>query len=347
MKGVGIKKNIASVVSSQPDRLAVRALVDQSYRFAFAYLRQKVRRGRLRPELFGLSLEDLALDCFADLFQRNEEGHFEQIATYFESIQWRKLQDEELYMALRRLVFSKVNDGLFQRYRGMDASLAKIIRNIKNAVKANPNLSLVRHKRELWLVAASEGADLTLHPTAPPEILEAFLASRLSRSDELRTVVDSFVQFTEERPFYANGYPLTAFAQTLRSAYVCVGEASAFEEEQGFPVYEVEEAIHLTTRSVKSDMHGSYVAKGKVNGPIFEAYFSAVRDILNAQFISDAPPVDSYFDALKSYIPELSKPYYRQEHRYRLEYLAKLARGRLLHYLKDETSMEATSSFSA
>ena len=347
MKGAGIKRNVASVVSSQPDRLAVRALVDQSYRFAFAYLRQKVRRGRLRPDLFGLSLEDLALDCFADLFQRDEEGRFEQVATYFESLQWQRLQDEEVYMALRRLVFSKVNDGLFQRYRGMDASLAKIIRNIKNAVKANPNLSLLRHKRELWLVAASEGTALTSHPSAPPEILEAFLASQLSYSDELRAVVSSFSSFTEARPFYANGYPLTAFAQTLRAAYVCVGDASAYEEEPAFPAYEVEEAIHLTTRSLKSDMHSSYVAKGKVNGLVFEAYFSAVRDILCAQFISNAPPVDSYYDALRSYMPELSKPYYRQEHRYRLEYLAKLSRGRLLHYLKDEASLEAISSFSA
>lgn len=346
MKAKGIKGSIASVISPQPDRLAVRALVDQSYRFAFAYLRQKVRRGRLRPELFGLSLEDLALDCFADLFERNEEGHFEQIATYFESVQWQKLQDEELYMALRRLVFSKVNDGLFQRYRGLDASLAKIIRNIKNAVKANPHLSLTRHKRELWLVAASEGSALTPQPSAPTEILEAFLASRLSQSDDLRTIVGAFVEFAGERPFYANGYPLTAFAQTLRSAYVCVGEASVMEEEQGYPAFEVEEAIHLTTRSVKSDMHSSYVAKGKVNVPVFNAYFSAVRDILNAQFINDAPPVDSYFDALKSYMPELSKPYYRQEHRYRLEYLAKLSRGRLLDYLKDEPSPEA-ASFSA
>ena len=336
MKGAGIKKHIASVVSTQPDRLAVRALVDQSYRFAFAYLRQKVRRGRLRPDLFGLPLEDLALDCFADLFERSEDGRFEQIATYFESIQWQDLRDEELYMALRRLVFSKVNDGLFQRYRGTDASLAKIIRNIKNAVKANPGFSLVRHKRELWLVAGGEGTVLTSLPTAPSEILEAFLASQLSRSDELRAVVATFTQFAEEHPFYTNGYPLTAFAQSLRAAYVCVGEASAPDEEPGYLTYEVEQAIDSTTCSVKSDMHSSYVAKGKVNVPVFEAYFSAVRDILNAQFISNAPPVDSYFDALKSYMPELSKPYYRQEHRYRLEYLAKLSRGRLVNYLKDE-----------
>ena len=343
MKGLGIKEQIASVVSSHPDRLAVRALVDQSYRFAFAYLRQKARRGRVRADLFGLSLEDLALDCFADLFQRSDDGRFEQIATYFESLGWEKLRDEELYMALRRLVFSKVNDGLFQRYRGIDASLAKIIRNIKNAVKANPDLSLVRHKRELWLIAGAEGTALTPQPTAPNEILEAFLASQLSGSDELRAVVGTLTHFTENHSFYANGYPLTAFAQALRAAYVCVGEASVPEEETGFPAYEVQQAIYFTTRSVKNDMHSSYVAKGKVNAPVFEAYFSAVCDILNAQFISDAPPVESYFDALRSYMPGLSKLYYRQEHRYRLEYLAKLSRGRLLHYLKDEPQFSSPS----
>ena len=84
-------------------------------------------------------------------------------------------------------------------------------------------------------------------------------------------------------------------------------------------------------------MHDSYVKKGKVCLNTFETYFQTVRDILTSQFVRDAMPVGSYFDALQNYIPGLSRGSYSQDHRNILEYITKLSRSQLLVYLKNHS----------
>ena len=334
-----IKKIISSTLSDQPDRAAVNELVDECYRLALAYLQKKARSGYLLPHLFGLTLEDLALDCFADLFQRNEDGSFKLLKQYFRTIEWEEMNDQDVYIVLRRLIFSKVNEGLFRRYREADPTLAKIIRNIKDAVKADDDLYLTRYNGSSWLVVGRDEPEINNRPIAPVEVIEAHLIAYLCRSASSHELVSSFVGFIKEQPYYCNGYPVTGFAQAIRAAYVHVGETSAGveEPEQVLRREEVEQAIHHATQKVQKVMHDSYVKKGKVGLNTFETYFQTVRDILTSQFVRDAMPVGSYFDALQNYIPGLSRGSYSQEHRNILEYITKLSRSQLLVYLKNHS----------
>lgn len=334
-----IKNIISSTLCDQPDRAAVNELVDECYRLALAYLQKKARSGYLLPHLFGLSLEDLALDCFADLFQRDDEGQFNLLHSYFRSVEWESLNDPDVYIVLRRLIFSKVNEGLFRRYREADPTLAKIIRNIKDAVKADERLQMTRYNGSAWLVVGEHEDDKNNLPIAPVEILEAHLIAHLCRSASSHELVSSFVAFLGEHPYYGNAYPVTGFAQAIRAAYVHVGEANeGIEEvEQILRPDEVEQAIQHATKKVQTVMHDSYVKKGKVCMSTFETYFQTVRDILTSQFVRDARPVGSYFDALQHYIPGLSRGSYSQEHRNILEYITKLSRSQLLVYLKNHS----------
>ena len=336
-----IKNIIASTLSDQPDRAAVNELVDECYRLALAYLQKKARSGYLLPHLFGLTLEDLALDCFADLFQRDEDGSFNLLKQYFRTVDWQKMNDHDVYIVLRRLIFSKVNEGLFRRYREADPTLAKIIRNIKDAVKADDNLTLARYNGSSWIVVGPGEPEPELNnlPIAPVEVIEAHLIAYLCRSASSHELVSSFAEFIDEQPYYCNGYPVTGYAQAIRAAYVHVGETSeAIEEpEQILRPEEVEQAIEHATQKIQTVMHDSYVKKGKVCVSTFETYFKTVRDILTAQFVRDAMPVGSYFDALQNYIPGLSRGSYSQEHRNILEYITKLSRSQLLVYLKNHS----------
>ena len=326
-------------MSDQPTRAATNELVDECYRLALAYLQKKARSGYLLPHLFGLTLEDLALDCFADLFQRDEKGGFKLLQQYFNSVEWQGTSDKEVYIVLRRLIFSKVNEGLFRRYREADPTLAKIIRNIKDAVKADSSLQMTRYNGSAWLIVGKEESDMNNLPIAPVEVLEAHLIAYLCRSASSHELVSSFIDFIAEHPYYGNAYPVTGFAQAIRAAYVHVGETSSAVEDpdQVLRPEEVEQAIQHATQKVQTVMHDSYVKKGKVCVSTFETYFRTVRDILTSQFVRDARPVGSYFDALQYYIPGLSRGSYSQEHRNILEYITKLSRSQLLAYLKNHS----------
>ena len=117
---VKIKYTLEQILADTPDRHAVNSLVERCFKMALAYLHHRLRKGSLTDHQFGISNEDLALDCIAELYQRDEQGAFIVITQYFENLDWRTQSEDALAVALRRLVFSKVNEGLFRSYREED-----------------------------------------------------------------------------------------------------------------------------------------------------------------------------------------------------------------------------------
>ncbi len=84
-------------------------------------------------------LEDLALDCVAGLFMRNEQGMFIQFNKYFlqNSMNLAALADADIMVLLRRLVIKKTKQELSRIFKERDPEGAKIVRNIKVAIKSS------------------------------------------------------------------------------------------------------------------------------------------------------------------------------------------------------------------
>jgi len=83
-------------------------------------------------------LEDLALDCVAGLFMRNDEGEFIQFKKYFErsSANILDIENAEIMVLLRRLIIKKTKQELSRIFKERDPEGAKIVRNIKVAIKS-------------------------------------------------------------------------------------------------------------------------------------------------------------------------------------------------------------------
>ena len=325
------------IVSDAPEREATNHLVQVSFKMALAYLHHRLRRGTLVDRQFGISNEDLAMDCIAELYLRDDEGRFSVLEQYFSSMNWEQLTEEDLRIALRRLVFSKVNESLFRSYREEDPNLAKIIRNIKEAVKHDESVSLVRHREMSWLVAGDGATTIDTLPLAPAEVLEAHLTSVVCSTSNTYTVVYSFADFAAENPHYRNAYPLSAFAQALRSSFQNRTVPEAETEEIVFETIEIESAIQKAINYVRASLYGTYVRGGKISQSLFDTYVRAVDKILNANFTTSPDPIASQYDALSLFIPGLSKEQYMRDHRNILQYLFKLSRTRMIQYLSDDT----------
>jgi len=84
-------------------------------------------------------LEDLALDCIAGLFMRNDEGEFVQFRKYFfhNTTDLVAVDDVEILVLLRRLVIKKTKQELSRIFKERDPEGAKIVRNIKVAIKSS------------------------------------------------------------------------------------------------------------------------------------------------------------------------------------------------------------------
>lgn len=335
-RSAGLAEVLAGVLAEEPEPRAIRRAVSESYQMALSYFLQKRKRSYLPHDLVGLTINDLALDCIADLFERDKAGRFCVLNNYFQSLGWQQLSEPELNRALRRLVLSKANEGLFRRYRESDPTLARIIRNVKEAIKAEPRLSLQRYHGDLWITLKQADTVFYRLPLLPVDLLESHFIGCLNANGGVGKAVASLVGLLSANPAYSPGYPLTMLARALHSAYMRTGDIDwTVDEPEVFLKGEVYRAIQRAGLMVERNMKGSYVAKGKVNAMTFDAYLSAVRDVLEAHYISDATVAPSLFDALRTYLPGLSKTVYHYQHRNRVEYLMKLAREWLFEQLRD------------
>lgn len=302
---------------------------------AMAFLRIQLQRGSLDNYRFGIATEDLAIDCIADTFQRDERGHFTTLETYFNTFDWQNTSEDDLTISLRRLIFSKVNEGLFRSYRAEDPNLAKIIRNIKEAIKRNPSFSLQREREVQWIVVGNDNSTLQHLPLAPAAVVEAYITSVLCNTSNTYTAVYAFQDFLKLHPYYRNTFPMSEYARILRACFQNREIPSENTHEINLSLIDVENALKKTIAYVRSRLHDTYVLKGKISLSMFETYIKALNKILASHFGAPWESATSQYDALATVIPGLSKDSFQNEHRNIMQYLFKISRTKMIGYLQD------------
>jgi hypothetical protein len=347
-----LRESIRQILSAHPAPAASTPFIDLTLRMASLYLTKRIRAGTLHPEFFGLTPDDLAIDCIGPLFERDARGHFVQLQSYYASVSWESLSDVELLAATRRIVFSKVHQQLTRLYKDHDPSLEKVLRNLRNAIKNGTTLQEERRGAELWVRSVSELPDQRLLPEMPWSFLEGELTGCLHEGTSLRDIVSQVARVFENQGTYRRSVPLTSLAMLLRTAYSRMnphtdstdpGEAGRMRKE------EVDALIASALTAVEEKKRRTYVGKGKIEPAIFEAYVGAVRNILQAEFLENDGNEESYHTHLRTQLPGLTAEEYRTEHRCHLEYLAKLVREEFLiaakrEFLGDDTGNEDRQS---
>lgn len=330
-----LHKTLHRVFSTPSDREAVNHLIHVCSNIAMAFLRMQVQRGSLDHYRFGIATEDLAIDCIADTFQRDSNGHFVTLETYFSTFEWEAASEEDLTISLRRLIFSKVNEGLFRSYRAEDPNLAKIIRNIKEAVKRNSSFSLHREREVQWIVVGKKSTPENHLPLAPTTVLESYMTSVLCETSNTYTAVYAFKDFLKMHPYYRNAFPMSEYARVLRACFQNREVPTPSTHEINLSMIDLESALKKTIAYVRSKLHVTYVQKGKISISMFETYIKALKKILASHFGAPSASVSSQYDALATVIPGLSKDCFQNEHRNIMQYLFKISRTKMIGYLQD------------
>jgi hypothetical protein len=327
-----LKPTLSSLLSDAPSGLSIKDFASLCHKMAVVYLRKKDRN----PAFCGLSLDDLASDCIADLFQRDERGVFVKLASYFSAPAWESKSEDELLGATRRLVFSQVNQALYRIYRETDPSLGKLLRNLKNAVKSSSLVTLVQRQRETWICLNQENGAAASLPAMPPEFLEAHLTASLRGEADLKQILAVLIEILNDQHDYRKSYPLTGLALIIRSAFTHLN--TALEQENNghdnFAAAEIEKMVAASVQTVKAKMRPAYVEKQKIHAEAYDLYFLAIHDMLAAEYVQNDGCNRSYFDYLRQHLELLTREEYQKRFRCHFEYLAKLTRQELLHQFK-------------
>ncbi|MDX1440645.1 MAG: hypothetical protein R3284_12155, partial [Rubricoccaceae bacterium] len=286
-----------------------------------------------------VTLEDLALDCVAELFRRDDDGRYVQFENYFDSATMASKDEAGLQIALRRIVFSAVNEGLFRRYRELDPSLGRMIRTIKRHVNNGGPLELDRDQSMPVLALRGIRREGRKLPWMPQDLLEIRLHHSITGDVSVEGVLEVVADVLKDDNEYAPSIPVTEVALAMRSVLTRLhasddeGEADNSPEEN-YESKDLSSVVHShvtdCTSEVMEDMEDLYVNERGVPPSLYRAYFNTARDVLVMKYVDPAAPKESLRVTLCRHIGEISSAAYRKQHQAILEYVVKLTHRQLL-----------------
>ncbi|RMD95349.1 MAG: hypothetical protein D6814_13340 [Calditrichaeota bacterium] len=312
-------------------------------------------------------LEDMAIDCVAGLFMRNESNDFVQFKRYFEPHLAKETPPDsvELLILLRRLVIKKTKQELSRIFKERDPEGAKIIRNIRVAVKNASDLATFREmgKEYIYYVprvnagvaAGAEYDDFAVETEPEPELDLEYLRKdkpiipeRALRSqylddynpkDHVSTSIRKMLDVVATDTRYQNCLPTDVIARLIRHTNLEIVRSrllSQIEEKSPLDyvkMQEINQAKNNVLKRIKAKIQKQYVASGKISPEKGEIYYKTLADVL--EDITHSKKIESYFRHLRKYMPELTQKRYRREERTIFEYLGKLTKKWFREYLKD------------
>jgi hypothetical protein len=135
---------------------------------------------------------------------------------------------------------------------------------------------------------------------------------------------------------YCRAIPLMTLAHLIRALYLHGMESERACDEVPIEHVGVEEAIKKACAEVLYAAKKTYVDRGKADQITVAGYLWAVQKALRCRLI-DLDGVDfSYFEALKTRIPDLSEDSYHRLHKSRVEYLGRMAFENVVARLRKE-----------
>jgi len=198
-------------------------------KISLSYLKyQEVIGKHIRWERRGKSgeLEDMAIDCVAGLFMRNENNEFVQLRRYFGPCldAHPEPNDVELLIMLRRLVIKKTKQELSRIFKERDPEGAKIIRNIRVAVKNAKDLGIFREMgREYIFVRNGSSSRSFAHAEAHAEMNKkksgAVKTAVMPQPQQVAAVVKAADLSDDELVYLRKGKPSIP-EKTLKNHYL-------------------------------------------------------------------------------------------------------------------------------
>jgi len=334
----------------------------------FINLTQKISLGYLKyQEIIGkrisgervdtaLELQDLAVDCIAELFSGDGNGNFPQLKKYYEPKyeEEQNITDADVLILTRRLVVRKTKQELSRIFRERDPEGAKIVRNIKVAIRTSEKLAMfadlgkdyVFYKNGLEL-NPEEPVDTELiagylrrkNPPIPEDILHTRFIDIYNPSDSVSSSIRKLLKTVHDFNDYQNFLPIDVIVKMIRRVkFNAVKEKLAADDSVLTPLdvletKEIESYIDVVMEKVERKINAQYLYSNKLNNQRAEIYAKALRDVLND--LIQKKDNSSYFRNLRFYLPELTQREYRQNERSVFEYLAKVAKREFRKHLKE------------
>jgi len=307
---------------------------------ATASLKYSIIDGSKNQETIGLTRNDVAYDCIADLFQKDDAGRFVKLIAYFSSFNLEEISDQEIVVLFRRIVSSRVQQGLFHLYRETDPSLGKILRNIKFSIHQLNNYDQTDRFGETH-IAPIHGEIAGHLPVIDLQTLTQQFSPYANGSESIPQLLAKLSLFLAEQDEYKRTVPLIIVALAFRAIYARELPAefpSACLIEENLDAGFAASVVAKSCETIKQKMKPMYLKKKKISTDLFEIYFEVAQISVSYLLLNTNGEDTSLFGALKSKLPQLTPREYTQKHKNTLEYLTRLCKEEAIIHLRKDIS---------
>jgi hypothetical protein len=332
-----LRSNLTAVLANEYSQGQLDELVALSHALAVSSIHGKLSAGKLNVSLLGLNDSDLAYDCIADLFRRDDNGALLRIKVYFESYPFENVSDEMLLAHLRRLIFARVTQSLFRLYNEVDPGLGKILRNIKLAVSALKCFTEAEHFGDPY-ITPSLCDPLRELPEMDDEHLELQLRQHCIGNERIPEILAKLSLCLREQKEFSRAVRLMSVAYIIRSFFSQSAQATTEEPAavQNLVLVDAFTTIRKVCSQVREENFPKYVGKRKIIEKQYDNYFLVIEEKLKEIVAGQNGEETSFYVRLKDLSPRLTKEEYRHKHKNILEYLSRMAYDRTVEKLKKE-----------
>ncbi len=326
-----LRATLLAIFSGHESHAQLNSLVAICHSLASAHLYGKRSAWRMM-DFHGINNSDLAYDCIAELFRRDTTGGLVELITYFRAFDIANADDAELLAALRRLVCAIVNSRLFRLLAEADSSLGRIIRNIKVSLHSIALFTETQRFGETYLIPAAVDPLPDL-PLPSPEEVEQYVWEVMKSSPHIPDLLARISRILSEQDAHSRQIPLFVLALAIKKVMENQLPEPPVPVQQELSEAEATRIVEDACSDARDKFHATYVVKGKLSADMFENYLEAIKTALIRKTVLDDGHDFSLFKSLGLQIPGLDEKQYRDEHKSKIEYIARYVHKRVAQHM--------------
>lgn len=328
-----LHKVLQTVLSQDYSPVDVRDFVAICFDLSLPMIRKKLSNGRIDLHTVGMDESELVYDCLADLFNRDGSGNFKQLQRYFHEKfeNLGNVTEEQLIIALRQLLFKKIEQNVIRIYGEIDPIYGKILRNVRLGVEHSSCLRMIERFGENYIAPKNAKLNENFQPINYEWLKQEF-ARFVSIHDTVPTMLKKLCNVISEQNEFYKIVSLGDVARLFKEIHHVGWKLEITEEEYYDDSTDFDDIVKVAEdvcKRVKYELYSTYVGSGKKCETVFNNYIDALREVLIAEFGNGDAADGSYYDFLKSKLVDITKETYTAEHRVVFEYIAKLGKSKM------------------
>lgn len=314
---------LKSICENKSSRAEVNHLIELVQSFAYSYLKYRYKNLSRVLMAEDLTMQELAIDAIATLFERNDEGSFVKIIKAFNDWIPKIETEEQANFFLNKLVAKSVEKYASELLRQSDPFFSKILDSLNYLIDKNN----YQKKQIIGTTYIIENENLVKIGALPDSKFVNELPIEIfnDNRNEISNLFDYIKSNTDKTP----AIPLNALVMKIKqiktSNYIFTGSTPNANQS------EIDSIVNKALDITLTKMRETYVSKGKLETNEAEGIKKAIESIVyDMRDGGINPGLHKYF--LEQFT-ELSFEDYRDRYQNIFEYLFKVLKKEIVDQL--------------